>query len=108
MVEMPQHTVFEAAKVYRVREIADIIGSQPRFINREIENGKLRAVKMGGGKRPLVRIKGQDANEWLENHSTRSVNTALESGTDSTSPDGMLTEKRSAVDSVSRSIKVRA
>ena len=50
----------------RIREVAERTGTTRWFISNEIQRGHLRASRLGGGSRPMLRIRESDFEAWLE------------------------------------------
>lgn len=58
-------TAVEREKLMRVRAAAERADSTHYFIRSEIRAGRLRALRLGGGKRPMLRIRESDFEAWL-------------------------------------------
>ncbi len=50
---------------YTARQIAEIIGMSPRFVQRAAQTGALRSTAIGVGPRPALRFRQSDVTLWL-------------------------------------------
>lgn len=79
--------IIEPNQIYSPKQVGELIGTKARFIVRQVNEGKLAAIRLGGDRRPLIRIKGRDVLEWLDDHYTKSGDTDSERTPESTKPD---------------------
>jgi hypothetical protein len=51
------------------REVAELVGMSPRFVQREAAAGRLRAREIGfAGSRPTLRYRPKDVAAWQARH----------------------------------------
>jgi excisionase family DNA binding protein len=51
---------------YTVKELAALLGMNPRTIQRLAQRGDLKAHRFGGGKRPALRFRRDDIEAFLK------------------------------------------
>jgi excisionase family DNA binding protein len=56
----------ETERLLRIREVAERTSTTRWFVSNEIQRGRLHSLRLGGGPRPLIRIKESDFLAWLE------------------------------------------
>lgn len=82
--ELAESTMIALGQVYTPAEISTFAKCSQGFVRKEIRNGNLPAFRLGG---KLLRIKGEDAWQWLTRKS-ESTGSASSTGNRGSSPVG--------------------
>lgn len=53
----------------RTGEVAVMLGFTPRFVLREVQAGRLRALEFRRGSKSTLRFRGDDVRAWLTRYS---------------------------------------
>jgi excisionase family DNA binding protein len=59
-------SALEDTRLLTLEEVAHMCAVHPATVRREVQAGRLRAVRLGGTKRRLLRFRPEDVAEWLE------------------------------------------
>ena len=60
----------QSERYLRTGEVAVMLGFTPRFVLREVQAGRLRAIELRTGSKAALRYRGEDVRAWLARYST--------------------------------------
>lgn len=58
----------DAVRLYSVKAAAELLSLSTMTVRRRIDSGELRAVHVGGGDKPRFRVRADDLQEYIDQH----------------------------------------